>query len=316
MENFKVNRKDFYELLKSVYNNSKNDNNFDIKVSEYTDYKDIDNKYCKCTMEEYDLYDTETSEKTFVSILIKDYYQVKGGQLKQENHSYLTFEEITKLMNNHLNEYPEDSEILDNLSRILEFYNKLEKQDVLEIDEKLNEIANRLIIRMQNMKNFKVNRKDFYELLKSVYNNLAMDNNFDIKVSEYTDYKRIDNNYCKCTMEEYDLYNTETSEKTFGSILIKDYYQVIGKEFENQEVKQENHSYLTFEEITRLINNHLNEYPEDSEILDNLSRILEFYNSLGKQDVLIIDEKLKEIASILIIQMQNKKAEIKTRVIK
>ena len=197
-----------------------------------------------------------------------------------------------------------------------QFVIKLEKQDVLEIDEKLNEIANRLIIRMQNMKNFKVNRKDFYELLKSVYNNLAMDNNFDIKVSEYTDYKRIDNNYCKCTMEEYDLYNTETSEKTFGSILIKDYYQVIGKEFENQEVKQENHSYLTFEEITRLINNHLNEYPEDSEILDNLSRILEFYNSLGKQDVLIIDEKLKEIASILIIQMQNKKAEIKTRVIK
>lgn len=148
------------------------------------------------------------------------------------------------------------------------------------------------------MEKVNVDRKSFYEFLETLFNRIDPINQVALKVENKKGYRKIDNDYYKCKIEEYSLVYPD-EKKVLPHNLISSAVKHVGYTIVERERKFDT-SIITLDEIKSMINANYKNIPFLYRLPDIINSI-NIEENFDKSGVLVINDELKDILCTSII---------------
>ena len=143
-----------------------------------------------------------------------------------------------------------------------------------------------------------IDRKSFYEFLETLFNRIDPVNRVAFKVEDKKGYRKIDNDYYKCKIEEYSLVYPD-EKKVLSHNLISNAVKHVGCAILEKERKFDT-SIITLEEIKSMINENYKNIPFLYRLPDIINSI-NIDENFDKSGALVINDELKDILCTNII---------------
>lgn len=148
------------------------------------------------------------------------------------------------------------------------------------------------------MEEVNIDRKSFYEFLELLFNKIDPVNRVNFKTDNKRGYKKIDNDYYKCFIDEYSLVYP-SGEKILSHNLISKAVKICGNNLIIDQ-KEFDTSVITLEQMREIFYKDYKKIPMLSRMPDVIQSI-KVKENFDESGVLVIDDDLKEVLSDTIV---------------